>query len=409
MRWLVVSLTSCLVLGLLSGCPKRDTGEIDVDSIQGQVDAVGDHLKSMRLALKKKDLDEAEEQYEEAAEIMKDNRAALEAYPEIGLVKDRMREGDSDLCYGFVSINLSFFFRAIKNRDPEEAGDKLELSNKELKRCLKKIGERDDFLALKMNLESAPQALADLVKQLEIEDRLRRIREFREDQASDIRSIREDMASLEKRPNQRKKAQNVDGDIKDIRASLKGKKDFEKAKKWRAYVKATLKLLDKLEFRREALVRRGILHWLVEDSLPEASKLASEGFNAKKRDDALKPTKKAYQGFAQCEQLVAQVIREEPALIRYVLPWKGAKKTVRWLKQHCATSRRLAGQMLSKLTGRKVLPPKLPAMKPPKPKSRTPKKAVKKKPPKKKPPQKKPPPPKEEPKKADKKKKRKKF
>ena len=70
MRWYLVVVSCSLMAGTLTGCPKRDTGEIDVDQIQGQVDAVDGHLKSMRVALKKKDLDEAEDQFEDAVEII---------------------------------------------------------------------------------------------------------------------------------------------------------------------------------------------------------------------------------------------------------------------------------------------------------------------------------------------------
>ena len=65
LRWIPILL---LPLLCLSGCPKRDTGEINVDEIQKVVDSVEDHLKSMREALKAKNLAKAEDHYEDAAE-----------------------------------------------------------------------------------------------------------------------------------------------------------------------------------------------------------------------------------------------------------------------------------------------------------------------------------------------------
>jgi hypothetical protein len=127
-----------------------------------------------------------------------------------------------------------------------------------------------------------------------------------------------------------------------------------------------------------------MLHWLAEELMPEASVLASKGFNAKKKEDALEPTKKAFKAYAQCEQVVTRVVREEPALARYAVPTPRGKKTATWLRQHCTKSRVSTGQLLSRITGK--APPRPPKMKP---------KPPPRKPPPKKPPPKKPPPKKE--------------
>ena len=112
-RWIALLLPALLCL---SGCPKRDTGEINVDQIQKVVDGVEDHLRGMRVALKSKKLDEAEDHYEEAQELMQDNQAQLSAYPEVGLLRERVQEADSDLCYGFANITLAKFFDAIREK-----------------------------------------------------------------------------------------------------------------------------------------------------------------------------------------------------------------------------------------------------------------------------------------------------
>ena len=127
LRWIPVLL---LLLGCLPGCPKRDTGEINVDEVQRTVDSVEDHLKGMRVALKAKKLSKAEDHYEDAAEIMEDNTSQLTAYPELGLLKEKVHEAESDLCYGFATITLSEFFDAIRAKSIGGSRSKLKKAKK---------------------------------------------------------------------------------------------------------------------------------------------------------------------------------------------------------------------------------------------------------------------------------------
>ncbi|MBW1873379.1 MAG: hypothetical protein JRJ19_15020, partial [Deltaproteobacteria bacterium] len=144
------TLIFCLLSFCLYGCPKRDSSEIDVDEIQSQVDQIEKHLKGMRLALKAKDLGEAGDQYEDAVEVMEAEANQLAAYPEIGLLKERVDQAGSNLCYESVNISLQGFFDAIRKKEVSQAGYRLKNAQKELTRCQAKIESRDDYVALKM-------------------------------------------------------------------------------------------------------------------------------------------------------------------------------------------------------------------------------------------------------------------
>jgi len=373
-RWILLFLFALLCL---SGCPKRDTGEINVDQIQKVVDAVEDHLRGMRVALKSKKLDEAEDHYEEAQELMQDNQAQLAAYPEVGLLKERVQQADSDLCYGFANITLAEFFDAIRGKSIPDARSRLKRAKKEFERCKSKIESRDDFMALQMNLDTAPQSLKDLEKELLREVWLKQIASIKKECGEKLKSIRGKLARLKKQPNQKELALKIDRDIKSVRESISGDKEFSEDPEWLAVAGTITGELQELDNQRASLVRRGKILWTVKEILPKASKSATMAVTTRNRAEALKKVETAYKGYLKCEELLNEVLKEEKSLGKFTFFWRGARKNARWLRSHCKANRRITERMVTKLSGKK--PPKKKEVKETKEAPKPPKKKKKKK------------------------------
>jgi hypothetical protein len=352
-RWILVLL---IPLFCLSGCPKRDTGEINVDQIQKTVDSIEDHLKAMRVALKAKKLGDAADHYEEAAETLKDNQTQLTAYPEVGLLREKIGEAESDLCYGFVSITLAEFFDAIREKSISDARPRLKRAKKELERCKSKIESRDDFVALQMNLETAPQSLKDLEKELLRETWLKQIAEIKKRAEAKLQAVRGKLARLEKRPNQKELALEIDRDLKSVRESVSGEKEFSADPEWLSVAGTITGEVQELDNRRASLVRRGKILWTVKEVLPRASKSATLAVTTRNRAEALKKVESAYKGYLQCEELLDNSLKAEKELAGFTFQWRGARKNARWLRSHCKANRRITERMVRKLSGR--APPK---------------------------------------------------
>ena len=373
-RWIVLFLP---ILLSLSGCPKRDTGEINVDQIQTVVDSVEDNLKSMRSALKAKDLSKAEDHYEDAAEAMEDNQAQLTAYPEVGLLREKIREAESDLCYGFASISLAQFFDAIREKSVSGARSRLKVAKREFERCKPKIENRDDFVALKMNLETAPQSLKDLEKELLRDVWLKEIASIKRESAEKIKSIRNRLARLKKQPNQKELALEIDRDIKSVRESISVNKEFSEDSEWLAVAGTITGELQELDNQRESLVRRGKILWTVKEILPKASKSATMAVTTRNRAEALKKVEAAYKGYLKCEELLNEALKAEKGLGKFTFRWRGARKNANWLRSHCKANRKITERMVTKLSGKK--PPKKKEVKQTKETKETPKPPKKKK------------------------------
>jgi hypothetical protein len=348
-RWIILFLP---VLLCLSGCPKRDTGEINVDQIQNVVDAVEDHLRGMRVALKSKKLGEAEDHYEEAQELMQDNQTQLSAYPEVGLLKERVQEADGDLCYGFANITLGEFFDAIREKNIPDARSRLKRAKKEFERCKSKIENRDDFMALQMNLDTAPQSLKDLEKELLRDVWLKEIASIKKESGEKLKSIRGNLARLKKQPNQKELAVEISRDIKSVRESISGDREFSADPEWLAVAGTITGELQELDNQRASLVRRGKILWTVKVLLPKASKSATMAVTTRNRAEALKKVETAYKGYTQCEELLNEVLKEDKDLGKFTFLWRGARKNARWLRSHCKANRRITERMVTKLTGR---------------------------------------------------------
>jgi hypothetical protein len=352
-RWIALLLPACLCL---SGCPKRDTGEINVDQIQNVVDSIEDNLKSMRSALKAKNLAKAEDHYEEAAEAMEENQTQLSAYPEVGLLKERVLEAESDLCYGFASISLAEFFDAIRGKSVGGARSKLKVAKREFERCKPKIESRDDFMALQMNLDTAPQSLKDLEKELLRDVWLKEIASIKKECGEKINSIRGKLARLNKQPNQKELALEVSRDIRSVREAISKEKEFSEDPEWLAVAGTITGEIQELDNQRASLVRRGKILWVVKEVLPKASKSATMAVTTRNRAEALKKVDAAYKGYSQCEDLLNETLKEEKELGKFTFLWRGARKNARWLRSHCKANRRITERMVAKLSGKR--PPK---------------------------------------------------
>jgi hypothetical protein len=352
MRWRWIPILLLLQL-CLSGCPKRDTGEINVDEIQKAVDSVEDHLKAMRVALKAKNLGDAEDQYEDATEIMEDNQAQLAAYPELGLLKEKVHEAESDLCYGFVSISLAQFFDAIRQKIVSGARSKLKIARREFERCKPKIESRDDFVALQMNLDTAPQSLKDLEKELLRDTWLKEIAGVKKDARAGIQAITKKLTSLRKQPNQKELALEIDLDIKSVRGSISGDREYSEDPEWLSVAGTVTGELQELDNQRAGLVRRGKILWTVKEVLPQVSRLVTMGVTSRNRTEALKKVKIAYKGYLRCEEMLKKALGEEKGLAKFTFRWRGAKKSAAWLRSHCKANRRITERVVTKLSGKK--------------------------------------------------------
>jgi hypothetical protein len=341
----------CLLSFCLAGCPKRDSSEIDVDEIQSHVDQIEKNLKAMRLALKAKNLSEADDQYKDAVEVMEDEANQLAAYPEIGLLKERLDEAGSNLCYEAVNISLQGFFDAIRKKDVRQAGYGLKEAQKEMARCQAKIESRDDYMALKMNLDSAPEVLTELKHDLAKAVLVEEIESLSKDFEPKMVSIRADLDKLEKDPNQKELAKQTASQISAIRSAIEKNKDFVDVPEWGAFAAKINVELAELTKKRAALVRRGKVVWTVKELLPMASKVATQAVTAKDRGQALKRVEQAAKKYKQCEAMVSESLKDEPGLARFKFKWRGARKTVSWLKAHCKANRRITERMVKRLGG----------------------------------------------------------
>jgi hypothetical protein len=310
----------------------------------------------MRSALKAKDLSKAEDHYEDAAETMEDNQTQLAAYPEVGLLKERVREAESDLCYGFASVTLARFFDAIREKSVGGARSRLKEAKREFERCKPKIESRDDFMALQMNLDTAPQSLKDLEKELLRDVWLKEIASIKKESGAKIKSIRNRLARLKKQPNQKELALEIDRDIKSVRESVSGDKEFSEDPEWLAVAGTITGEIQELDNQRESLVRRGKILWTVKEILPRASKSATMAVTTRNRAEALKKVETAYKGYLKCEELLNEVLKQEKGLGKFTFRWRGARKNANWLRSHCKANRRITERMVTKLSGKK--PPK---------------------------------------------------
>ncbi|MBW2700774.1 MAG: hypothetical protein JRF33_08115 [Deltaproteobacteria bacterium] len=351
------ALIVSLLLGLLSACGPVNKN-LTVDQIQGVVNSVERNLRHMRKALKEKESEKAAEHYDKAKNLMVEFKDALAGYPERGELEQQVEEGVGDLCYGQVSLVLRAYFVAIRAKARDEAKEQLDLSRAEFERCQPVIRERDDFMALKMNMDSAPESLVDLDKDLFRPKRLGQIKQVIAGLKGDLAKLRVTMKTLEASPDQPTVAAQIDADIGHLGESIKLKKAYEDEELWTGFAAATQGELTEMGSRRKQLVRRGQLLVTLRD-VQMADVVLKAAPMEMDRSKAASNVSKARKTYAACATLVGELLGQEKALGKYVIKVKASKRKPAWLKKHCKRSVRLAEKLHAKLLGKKVPPLKV--------------------------------------------------
>ncbi len=366
-----VRAAGCLALLLIgAGCAKRSgDGSMDVDSIQGNVDAIERKLRDMNELLQKNQPEEAEARYEEAQEILKDHRLQLSSYPEISLLEERLNKAPADLCWGYVNKAIQDFFTSVRKKDLEAAGERLAKAKQQFSRCEKQIEGRDDFVPLKMNLDSAPQAMADLEKQLELEREALRLKNAIAEIDKRGAALQAEISELEKKPDQPKLAERIFEDLGAIRRDLEQSK-YKGKPEWEEYAQKVKPALAALEQRCRALTRTGRLGDIVERLIPRADRAAEKLKGATNPREAEALLSEAMDGYRQCEAALSAAMLEDPGVAAHSFLWDGKPKTVGWLRGHCAKGVSKLQKRAGKPLEPAPAPKKKPAGKPPREKKK---------------------------------------
>lgn len=339
-------LAVSLITLVCQGCVKRQSGKIDVDLVQTQVDAIETHLRDMKTALRKKDIDDAQDQYDEAVEIMEDYKLQLAAYPEVGLLKQRVIKARSDLCYGSVNIRLESFFDAIRRSDSDQARSSLGRSQEEFKRCSELIKKRDDFIALKMNIESAPQALRDVRFRAEKADQLKEIKIIKEEIANDLAAMREKQKNFIKQPSKSKLVYELRKEIQLVRDRLKKYKEYEIIPDWTSFVKETSLELLRLNKETSNTFRRGKIERLVAEIIPQADLLVSNSKKTHDKKKALNLLIHATKNYRICQDVFDDLVGKDPLIVKHRFVFRSRKKSVAWLKRYCDRELRVTEKII---------------------------------------------------------------
>jgi hypothetical protein len=369
---------------LAGGCRKRASGEINVDETQGYVNEVETNLRSMRAALREKNISKATDSFEQAREVFKDNSATLANYPEIGELKSSMIEGEKSLCYGAVDIALKNYFDAVRAKELKDAQSLLQFAQKEFGRCEAKIKNRDDFMPLKMNLDTAPQSLVTLERELARPAMLEKLHAFQKEQDGRLASSRTNLAALEKQPNQAELDLALRAEIQEQGAALEAQKDFADEPEWVRFRDTRREALKELEGRRVVVGSRGRVKWLAATRLPAATQAAARAALGRKPEESIKVMTEVAAAYKECEEILEEGQKRDPALAKMTVPFLGAQRSVPWLLRHCGSERQRTERLVDRLSGKPPAPEK-PAVEaaPPPPEAKDPKAPPKKPPPKK--------------------------
>lgn len=369
-----IACLGCLALaGLLSvtvACSRRGTGDLNVDEVQAQANSVEKQLRAMRTALRAKDIQAAEERHAEARETLQEHRASLAAYPEAAELEAAVTEAGRSLCYHAVSLTLEGVFERVRAKELDEARARLERARAEHDRCEGQIRDREDYLPLKMNLDTAPQALVELERELARPALLARMSQVLQGLEQKKAVLQAKLAALEKQPNQRELAIELDAQLKTLRQELSQSGDFTGEPEWLQAAAALSGSLDELDRKRAALVRRGKLLLVAGDELVAADRVSVQAVTAKDKQAARKMLAGALATYRQGLGIVEGLLAEEPGLARYPIRYKGGKRNGAWLKGHLAKSARTVERMLARLSGQKAPPPAKPKPSP-KPKKKS--------------------------------------
>lgn len=350
---------------LAGGCPKRTGGDIDVDSVQGRVDAIDHHLSQMKKALVAKDIDRARDEWEEANDILNENADELAAYPEVGDLKERLRRASVNLCASEVELRLSHYFSAIRAGDPEEARSKFGEVEKAWNRCSQRVGQEGEMAALKASVEAAPAEIVRLEKTLAEEKSAAEVSAAEGSLAKSIENLEVELAGLEKAPPPAEKVEHLAAALGQLQASLaQAAQRLGANARWPEAASRLQTRLQALSARFAALERRRQIHTLTTGDLLQAEQLAQSAILQRDLQKAREAVGQANQIYQSCLERTKRWMAEEPALKRWTFKWKNLQRTVEWLKTHCQANADITARMLQKLGQKPAAAPAAPEPEP---------------------------------------------
>ena len=347
--FLISVLFFCLASTSFWGCPHRNTGEINVDEIQGYVDDIDMHFKKMDQALAKKDIKEAYDEFEEVEDITEDHQSELAAYPEATLLKERVTEARDVLCFSAVDFALKRFFKALKDKNVSTAESAFDDSRSQFKRCYKIIKDRDDFMALEINVKSGP----DDIKKLKEELRIRALRkEMMVEQAGLVEKIKgfdNKMAALKKNPKQKDLAMSVKKNLFNLLKLVSKKTEFDELKEWKQFTNQSKKKLQEADADLGTLIFQGKTMWVIQDVLIVADKEAKKAARTKDMKAARQLWQSSVDRYGICVTNLKKDLARNRTLSRKKFSYDGRKKSVSWLFKHCKRKKQLLEQTIDKL------------------------------------------------------------
>jgi hypothetical protein len=313
----------------LGACAHGSGGEINVDEVQGQANQIERQLRTMRTALKERDVPRATEAFQQAERDLQEYRETLAAYPELGELKQSVAEAAQRLCYGTVDVALESCFQAVRAKDLGAARERLSAALAEHERCKPQIAGREDYMPLKLNLESAPQALAELERELARPGLQARVGERLGELRGRLGAVDKKLEALAAAPLKRELAVELDGELAALQKDLGEPWELSSEPEWVEPAAALQAELAARGARLAEQVRRGKLRWLIERDLPTAGEAARSGqtalkvlAKAKPGDPAREQAKQtareklgvARELYQTCQQTLAAVLKEEPGL-----------------------------------------------------------------------------------------------
>jgi len=357
----------------LGACAHGSGGEIDVDEVQGQANQIERQLRAMRTALKERDVPRAAQAFHQAELDLQEHGETLAAYPELGELKRAVKESAERLCYGTVDISLESCFQAVRAKDLPAARERLAAALAEHERCKTQIAGREDYTPLKLNLDSAPQALAALERELALPGLQARVGERLGALRERLAALDEKLKALEADPLRRELAAGLDGELAALQKDLGEPWALSAEPEWIAPAAALRGELDARGKRLAEAVRRGKLRWLVERDLPAAREAAGAGQDALKAMGKAKPKDPAREQAKQtareklgaarelyqaCQQTLAAVLKEEPGLGKTTWALAGKPRSPGQLQATCKAEAARLEAVLKRLERPPPPPPK---------------------------------------------------
>ncbi|MBN2497627.1 MAG: hypothetical protein JXR96_23745 [Deltaproteobacteria bacterium] len=329
-------LSAGLCALLLVACSGHRGGGVNVDEVQGHVNAVEKHLRNMRGALQARDVDKANDEYGEAREVLAENRQVLAAYPEMSELEASVKQAGSDLCFGSVSLKMVRFFELIRAAERDEAKESLDAARVEFKRCKPEIEHREDYLPLKMNIDSAPEALSKLDEKLSRPVRLARIRKVGKGLDARKAALRSTLAGLERHFEEGAWKKAV-AELDWLKRNLKSQGDFGGDPEWTRYAAGLQGELAEMEGKlHERRARFRLLRAL--DELREADRLSSQAQSSRDLKAGRRMLDQAKVKYGECAAGLVELFGLGEKWRKLDTSYKKKKRSAAWLERHCKSA-----------------------------------------------------------------------